>query len=236
MDRRDFTKGIVGMGVVLFAGSSAVAGVRYLYDLVRKDEALPVIKLVGVGSAGCRAVEGLMGRHFNASDCLLISRESSDLERAEGANRIFLQEIEPVSSCVSCSDEKIALMIGRVFHSYEKAILAALQDADLIIIMAGMGWLTGTMAAPLTAELCRSIKMPVTAVVSTPFPWEGEKPIENAALGLNELKKHTDHLLELPLKQCSADGPCSLTVPEAFAGGVNTMQEKVLHLMGVVHT
>ncbi|HOC61331.1 MAG TPA: hypothetical protein PKN70_15340, partial [Smithellaceae bacterium] len=143
MDRRNFTKGIIGMGAVLFTGSSAVTAVRYLYDLVKKHEALPSIKLVGVGSAGCRAVKGLMGRHFSVSDCLLISRERSDMERAEGANRIFLKEIEPVSSCASCRDEGLTLMIARVFQSYEKTIVTSLQDADLIIIMAGMGWLTG---------------------------------------------------------------------------------------------
>jgi len=235
MDRRNFTKGIIGMGVALFAGSSAVAGVRYLYDLVRKDEALPVIKLVGVGSAGCRAVEGLMGRHFNASDCVLISRERSDMERAEGANRIFLQEIEPVSSCVSCSDEELALMTARVFQSYEKAIVTALQDADLLIIMAGMGWLTGTMAAPLTAKMCRGLNAPVVVVGTAPFAWEGRLPAENAAFGIPELRKYANTVVVHSLEQLIPARQKSMSIREAYDLGVNLMQQTALSLADQFH-
>ncbi len=235
MDRRNFTKGIIGMGALLFAGSSAVAGVRYLYDLVKKHEALPAIKLVGVGSAGCRAVEGLMGRHFNASDCLLISRERSDMERAEGANRIFLQEIEQMSSCASYRDEGLALMISRIFQSYEKAIVTSLQDADLIIIMAGMGWLTGTMTAPLTAKICRGINAPVVAVGTTPFAWEGKLPADNATFGISELRKYADVLTTHSLDQLFPAGKETVTIREAFDLGVNLMQQTALSLADGFH-
>lgn len=235
MDRRNFTKGIIGMGVVLFAGSSAVAGVRYLYDLVRKDEALPVIKLVGVGSAGCRSVEGLMGRHFNASDCLLISRERSDVERVEGANRIFLQEMEQVSSCASYRDEEIALMIARVFQSYKKRIVTSLQDADLIIIMAGMGWLTGTMAAPLTAKMCRGLNAPVVVVGTAPFAWEGQLPAENAAFGISELGKYANTVVVHMLEQLIPARQKTMSIREAYDLGVNLMQQTALSLADQFH-
>jgi len=235
MDRRTFTKGIIGMGAVLIAGSSAVAGVRYLYDLVKKDEALPAIKLVGVGSAGCRAVKGLMSRHFNASDCLLISRERSDMERAEGANRIFLQEIELVSSCSSCRDEEIALMFAQVFQSYEKAIVTSLQDADLIIIMAGMGWLTGTMAAPLTAKICRGFNAPVVAVGTAPFAWEGQLPAENAVFGISELRKYAKTVVVHSLEQLIPARQKTMSIREAYDLGVNLMQQTALSLADQFH-
>ena len=230
MDRRNFIKGIIGMGAVLFAGSSAVTGVRYLYHLVKKDEALPAIKLAGVGGAGCRAVKGLIGRHFNASDCLLISRERSDMERAEGANRIFLQEIEPVSSCASCRDEELALMFTQVFQSYEKAIVTSLQDADLIIIMTGMGWLTGTIAAPLTAKICRGLNAPIVAVGTTPFAWEGELPAENAFFGISELRKYADMSVVHSLEQLFPVRQKTMSIREAFDLGVNLMQQTALSL------
>ena len=235
MDRRTFTKGIIWMGAVLFAGSSTIASVRYLYDLVRKDEALPVIKLIGVGSAGCRAVEGLMGRHFNASDCLLISRESSDMERAEGANRIFLQEIEQVSSCSSCGDEELALMFTQIFQSYEKTIVTVLQDAELIIIMAGMGWLTGTMAAPLTAIMCRGLNAPVVVIGTAPFAWEGQLPVENAAFGISELRKYANTVVVHSLEQLIPASQKTMNIREAYDLGVNLMQQTALSLADQFH-
>ena len=223
------------MGAVLFAGSSAIAGVRYLHDLVKKDEAMPAIKLVGVGSAGCRAIEGFMGRHFNASDCLLISRERSDMEKAEGANKIFLQEIELVSSCSSCRDEEIALMFAQVFKSYEKAIVTSLQDADLIIIMAGMGWLTGTMAAPLTAKICRGFNAPVVAVGTMPFAWEGELPSENASFGISELRKYVDMPVVHSLEQMIPYRQKTTSIREAFDLGINLIQQSALSLADQFH-
>jgi len=235
MDRRNFTKGIIGMGAVLFAGSSAVAGVRYLYDLVKKDEALPAIKLVGVGSAGCRAVKGLIGRHFNASDCLLISRKRSDMEKVECPGMIFLQEIEQVSSCSSYRDDGLSLMFAQVFQSYEKAIVTSLQDADLIIIMAGMGWLTGTMAAPLTAKICRGFNAPVVAVGTMPFAWEGQLPAENAVFGISELRKYAKTVVVHSLEQLIPARQKTMSIREAYDLGVNLMQQTALSLADLFH-
>jgi len=223
------------MGAVFFAGSSAVAGVRNLYDFVKKDEALPSIMLAGVGSAGCRAVKGLIGKHFNASDCLLISRERSDMEMAEGANRIFSQEIEPVSSSASYRDDRLSLMFAQVFQSYEKAIVTLLQDADLIIIMAGMGWLTGTMAAPLTAKMCRGLKAPVVVVGTAPFAWEGRLPAENASFGISELRKYANTVVVHSLEQMIQARQKTMSIREAYDLGVNLMQQTALSLADRFH-
>jgi cell division protein FtsZ len=230
MDRRNFTKGLIGMGAIICTGPSVITSVRYLYDLVKKDEALPAIKLVGVGSAGCRAVKGLIGRHFNASDCLLISRERSDMEKVECPNRIFLQEIEQVSSSASYRDDGLSLMVAQVFQSYEKAIVTSLHDADLIIIMAGMGWLTGTMAAPLTAKICRGFDAPVVAVGTTPFAWEGGLPSENASFGISELRKYADMPVVHSLEQLFPARQKTMSIREAFDLGVNLMQQSALSL------
>jgi len=228
MNRRNFTKGLIGMGAVICTGSPVIAGVRYLGNFVEKGEITPVIKLVGVGSAGCRAAKGFLGKRFDSSNCLLISREMSDLEQVECQNRIFLREIEQLSPFESCRDEGFISFIGQVVQLYETAIITALRGADLIFIMAGMGWITGTMVAPLTAKICRSLKAPIAAVATTPFPWEGTRPLENAPLGLVELRKYTDMLTTYSLDQLFLARPEKTTIREAFDLGVNLMQQTVL--------
>ena len=231
MNRRNFTKGLIGMGAVICTGSSVVAGFRYLGNYIKKAEAMPVIKLVGVGSAGCRAVEGLLGKRFDSLNCLLISREMSDLEQVACQNKIFLQEIEQLSSFESCRDTGFISCIGQVVQSYEMAIIKTLRDADLICIMAGMGWITGTMVAPLTAKICRSLKAPIVAVATTPFSWEGTRPLENAPLGLVEMRKYTDMLKTYSLEDhLSPAEKKTMTVLEAFDLGVNLMEQTVLFL------
>ncbi len=228
MDRRNFTKGLIGMGAMICAGSSAITGVRYLANLIEKEEALPVIKLVGVGSAGCRAVKGLLGKRFDSSNCLLISREMSDLEQVECQNGIFLREIERLSPFESCRDEGFISFIDQVVQSYKTAIMRSIRDADMIFIIAGMGWITGTMVAPLTAKICRSFKAPISAVATTPFRWEGARPLENAPLGLVELRKYTDMITTHSLDQLLLARQEKTTIREAFDLGVNLMQQTVL--------
>jgi cell division protein FtsZ len=230
MDRRDFTKGLIGMGAMICAGSSAITGVRYLANLIEKDEALPVIKLVGVGSAGCRAVKGFLGKRFDTSNCLLISREMSDLEQVECQNWIFLREIERLSPFESCRDDGLISFIDQVVQSYETAIITTLRGADLIFIMAGMGWITGTMVAPLTAKICRNLKAPIAAAVTTPFSWEGTRPLENAPFGLIEIRKYTDMLTTHSLNQLLLARQRKTTIRVAFDLGVNLMQQTVLSL------
>lgn len=221
--------------MMICAGSSAITGVRYPANLIRKDEAMPAIKLVGVGSAGCRAVKGLLGKRFPPSNCLLISREMSDLERLDCQSKIFLQEIEQLSSFESCSDEGLSSFIAQVFQTYEAAIITTLKDADLIFIMAGMGWITGTIVAPLTAKICRSLKTPIAVVATTPFAWEGGAPSENAAVGLVELRKYADVFAACSLEQLFPDRKKTMTVGESFDLGIDLMQQKVLYLTDKFH-
>lgn len=223
------------MGAVICTGSSVITGVRYLANLIKKNEALPAIKLVGVGSAGCRAVKGLMGKHFDSSNCLLISRKMSDLEQVECKNRIFLHEIELLSPFESFSDGGLSSFITQVFQAYKPTIIKTLSDADLIFIMAGMGWITGTMVAPLTAKICRGFKAPIMAVATTPFAWEGESLSENASVGLVELRKYADVLTTHSLEQRYTARQKTMTIREAFDLGVNLMQQTVLSLADQFH-
>jgi len=127
------------------------------------------------------------------------------------------------------------LLIARVFQPYEKAIVTLLQDADLIIIMAGMGWLTGTMATPLMAKMCRGLNAPVVVVGTTPFAWEGQLPAENAAFGISELRKYANTVVVHSLEQLIPARQKTMSIREAYDLGVNLMQQTALSLADQFH-
>ena len=52
---------------------------------------------------------------------------------------------------------------------------AALKDAELVFITAGMGGGTGTGAAPYVAHLAKEMGALVVGVVTTPFSFEGTR-------------------------------------------------------------
>jgi cell division protein FtsZ len=58
-----------------------------------------------------------------------------------------------------------------------------------------MGGGTGTGAAPIVAEIGKSMGALTVAVVSKPFSYEGQKCMDIAEEGLDELTKHVDSLI-----------------------------------------
>jgi cell division protein FtsZ len=65
----------------------------------------------------------------------------------------------------------------------------------MVFIAAGMGGGTGTGAAPIVAEVAKTMGALTVAVVSKPFSYEGQKCMDIAEAGLEELSKHVDSLI-----------------------------------------
>ncbi|HEX2612646.1 MAG TPA: cell division protein FtsZ, partial [Fibrobacteria bacterium] len=73
-----------------------------------------------------------------------------------------------------------------------------LEGADMVFIAAGMGGGTGTGAAPVVAELARSMGILTVAVVTRPFQWEGPVRDRNAHSGLEALRRAADTVIVVP--------------------------------------
>jgi cell division protein FtsZ len=65
----------------------------------------------------------------------------------------------------------------------------------MVFIAAGMGGGTGTGAAPIVAEIAKNMGALTVAVVSKPFSYEGQKCMDIAEAGLDELTQHVDSLI-----------------------------------------
>jgi cell division protein FtsZ len=86
--------------------------------------------------------------------------------------------------------------VGRELAEQTRArIEDSLRGAHMVFIAAGMGGGTGTGAAPIVAEVAKSMGALTVAVVSKPFSYEGQKCMDIAESGLEELSKHVDSLI-----------------------------------------
>jgi cell division protein FtsZ len=65
----------------------------------------------------------------------------------------------------------------------------------MVFITAGMGGGTGTGAAPVIAEVARSLGILTVAVVTKPFTFEGSKRMKIAEAGIEALAPHVDSLI-----------------------------------------
>ena len=68
-------------------------------------------------------------------------------------------------------------------------------NTKMVFITAGMGGGTGTGAAPVIAKIAKEMGLLTVAIVTIPFRFEGDRRINQAVEGINEIEKYVDSLL-----------------------------------------
>src|SRR5574344_1369504 len=80
----------------------------------------------------------------------------------------------------------------------KKEIEDSLAGADMVFVTCGMGGGTGTGAAPIVAEIAEDLDALTVGIVTKPFRFEGKRRMEQAEVGIEELRKHVDTLIVIP--------------------------------------
>ena len=153
-----------------------------------------VIKVVGVGGGGVNAVNrmiesGLRGVEFIATNtdaqALLMSDADLKLDIGRQLTRGLGAGSDPE--------------VGRQAAEEHRAeIEEALRGADMVFITAGKGGGTGTGAAPVVAEIAKSLGALTIGVVTRPFTFEGRRRSVQAEQGIQNLKEKVDTLIIIP--------------------------------------
>ena len=68
----------------------------------------------------------------------------------------------------------------------------------MVFVTCGMGGGTGTGAAPIVAEIAQELGALTVGIVTKPFKFEGKKRMEQAEVGIDELRKHVDTIIVIP--------------------------------------
>ena len=161
-----------------------------MFNSLEMDQ-LAKIKVIGVGGAGCNAVNrmiesGVKGVEFIVAntDLQVLNNSKADVKIQLGKDGLGAGGQPDVGreAAVEC----------------KKEIEEALKGSDMVFVTAGMGGGTGTGAAPVVAEISQTLGALTVAIVTKPFSFEGRRRMENATKGLDELKKHVDTLIVIP--------------------------------------
>ena len=154
-------------------------------------ELRPRITVIGVGGAGSNAVNNMITSHLEGVEFVACNTDAQSLHQSLTERRVQLG-----SSITQGLGAGARPEIGRA--AAEEAIdelLDQLQGSHMVFITAGMGGGTGTGAAPVIAEVARSLGILTVAVVTKPFTFEGSKRMKIAEQGLEELGPHVDSLI-----------------------------------------
>ncbi|MBR4151478.1 MAG: hypothetical protein IKT98_00785 [Selenomonadaceae bacterium] len=128
------------------------------------------IKIVGIGEGGARAVGKMIASGVGNKnvDFVSIGKDENILLTSATRNNIFLNQDPP---------------------TVYKNISAALRDAKLIIIVAGIGGTSATQAIPRIVSLAKNSNATTVAFVSKPFVLESAERKKNAEYCLNSLRE-----------------------------------------------
>ncbi|MBE6156911.1 MAG: cell division protein FtsZ [Firmicutes bacterium] len=152
------------------------------------------IKVVGVGGGGCNAVNRMIEEGVKSVEFYVVNTDLQVLNISKATNKIQIGKSITGGRGAGANPE-----IGRAAALESKAeIEEALRGADMVFVACGMGGGTGTGAAPIIAEIAQELGALTVGIVTKPFRFEGKRRMENALLGLEELKKNVDTLIVIP--------------------------------------
>src|SRR6188768_3869023 len=152
-----------------------------------------VIKVIGVGGCGGNAVEHMIARGLSGVDFICANTDAQALKRSTARTQLQLGSTLTRGLGAGARPE-----IGRDAAMEDRDRIGGMIDgADMLFITAGMGGGTGTGAAPVIADIAKSLGILTVAVVTRPFKFEGKRQrVANA--GIEELGKKVDSLIVIP--------------------------------------
>lgn len=165
-----------------------------MFELVDNAPADAVIKVIGVGGGGGNAVEHMVVQEIEGVEFICANTDAQSLRNL--STKTVLQLGTSITKGLGAGANP---EMGREAALEDKERIAeVLNGADMVFVTAGMGGGTGTGAAPVVAQIAKSMGILTVAVVTKPFRFEGKKRMLKAEEGIRELAQHVDSLITIP--------------------------------------
>lgn len=158
-------------------------------DFGEPDRQNSIIKVIGVGGGGGNAVNNMYKQGIHDVSFVVCNTDAQALKDSTVPERLQLGS-EGLGA--GNRPEKARLAAEESIDDI-KAMLS--DGTKMDFITAGMGGGTGTGAAPVIAQVSKELGILTVGIVTIPFKFEGDKKIDQALDGVDEMAKHVDALL-----------------------------------------
>lgn len=162
--------------------------------MVNPQNYLAVIKVVGVGGGGANAVNRMIDAGLKGVDFIAANTDTQALMLSDADVKLDIGR-NLTKGLGAGSDPEVGRQAA---EDHVEEIREVLTGADLVFITAGKGGGTGTGAAPVIAEVSRSVGALTIGVVTRPFGFEGRRRSVQAEQGIQRLKEKVDTLIVIP--------------------------------------
>lgn len=206
MRRREFIK-IIGPGSAGLLASLPIWE-SFSHESTLQPRTWPFLKVLGLGGLGSSIVEQVAGKGM------------------EGA-AINVENVQIKYRGLDGGPD-----LGRAWaNAHTKAIERYLMGSDVVVIIAGMGGMMGTGAAPVVARASRGLGAWTIAIVTTPFSFEGKNRWIAASKGIDKLRAIADATILVPNDPVLQFLPPSTTLGTVFEKSKEVMSCAAMALL-----
>jgi len=183
-----------------------------LLDFEADMQELTNIKVIGCGGGGSNAVNRMIVEGLKNVEFIVINTDKQALMLSQANQKIQIGEKLTKGLGAGANPE-----IGKkAAEESREEITAAIKGANMVFITAGMGGGTGTGAAPVVAEIAKSMDILTVGVVTKPFPFEGRRRMRHAEIGIENLKEKVDTLVIIPNERLLSMADKKTTLLDSF--------------------
>ncbi len=181
-------------------------------QLPKLTDLKPRITVIGVGGAGCNAVNNMIAAGLTGVEFVVANTDAQALVASSAEHRLQLG-VNLTEGLGAGSKPEIGEAAA---EEAVDEIRAQISGSHMVFLAAGMGGGTGTGACSVIARVAREIGVLTVGVVTKPFMFEGTRRMRTAEAGVAELKKHVDTLIVIPNQNLFRIANEKTTFAEAF--------------------
>lgn len=189
------------------------------------------IVVVGVGGAGNNAVNRMIDENIQGVEFVCVNTDKQHLKNCKA------------QTCLQIGD-KLTKGLGagakpeigcQAAEENREELTEIVKGADMVFVTCGMGGGTGTGAAPVVAEISKSLDILTVGIVTKPFTFEGKERMNNAVTGIDTLKAQVDTLIVIPNDKLLQIVDRRTSIPEALCKADEVLQQGVQGITDLIN-
>ena len=201
------------------------------FEIANEAADVVSIKVVGVGGGGGNAINRMVDSGVAGVEFVAVNTDKAALFLSKANKKIQIGEKLTKGQGAGASPEK-----GQNAAQESKdEIKEALKDTDMVFITAGMGGGTGTGAAPVIAQIAKEMDILTVGIVTKPFGFEGKRRMEQAEIGISELRQNVDSLIVIPNERLKYVSDQKITFKNAFAIADDVLRQGVQSISELIN-
>ncbi len=206
-------------------------GSTLLEIMTNEAESSAKIIVIGVGGAGNNAVNRMVEEAIAGIEFVGVNTDKQALALCKAPTVLQIGEKLTKGLGAGAQPE-----VGKkaAEESIEE-LKQLMEGADMVFVTCGMGGGTGTGAAPIVAGAAKEMGILTVGVVTKPFRFEAKTRMNNALMGIENLKENVDTLIVIPNDKLLEIVDRRTTMPEALRKADEVLQQAVQGITDLIN-